>query len=326
MTTAYARPLAASLALALLASCAAPPDVGITEPPANDASFAASNLSDWSMPIPLGPPINSAFNDFQPAMTRDGLTLFFASNRPEGPGDPVIDQNIWVSRRACTAPEDAACAWGEPVPLGAPINQPGLEAAPGLSRDEHWLYFTSNRPGTQERDLFAAYRSDVRDPLAWEYIVDLGPGINTAAPEIAPNFFEGGAGVPPQLYFNRGLPGIDSDLYVSSMTADGTWGAAVPVAELNSADSEQRPSVKFNGTEIYYWSNRLGLIRLWQSSRESATDPWSAPVMVPSPIADGEGQHPFIHSHGRTETLLFTRTIAGAGFDMYVSTRMRGEP
>jgi hypothetical protein len=40
----------------------------------------------WSIPVNLGPIVNSAFDEMQPAISRDARTLFFASNRPGGFG------------------------------------------------------------------------------------------------------------------------------------------------------------------------------------------------------------------------------------------------
>lgn len=325
MTAVCTRSPAAALVLALLAACGSDRAPGITAPGApGEPSFASSPWSDWSEPRPLGPPINSAFADYQAALSRDGLTLYFTSSRLESPDDVNPDQNIWASRRACAAWDDAACAWGEPVRLPSPVNLPGLDVSPSLSRDEHWLFFSSNRPGSGERDLYAAWRSDVHDPLDWESAVPLGPGINTPGAEVAPSFFANEEEGVPLLYFNRGAPG--GDIYVSRMMSDGSWGVATEVTELNSAGSDQRATVRFDGREVYFWSDRSGLARLWHSSRAHTSDPWSPPQMVPSPIADGDGLHPFIHSRGTTETLLFTRTIAGSGFDLFVSTRTRGGP
>jgi quercetin dioxygenase-like cupin family protein len=50
----------------------------------------------WNEPVPLGPNVNSSFNDLAPALSRDGHLLFFASDRPGG----EAALNIWVSWRA----------------------------------------------------------------------------------------------------------------------------------------------------------------------------------------------------------------------------------
>jgi hypothetical protein len=43
-----------------------------------------SSFSAWSDPVSLGSTINSSFNEAQSTLSKDGLTLYFASNRPEG--------------------------------------------------------------------------------------------------------------------------------------------------------------------------------------------------------------------------------------------------
>ena len=45
------------------------------------ASSRAQKYSDWSAPINLGPTVNSTSMDRGPAISKDGLSLYFASNR-----------------------------------------------------------------------------------------------------------------------------------------------------------------------------------------------------------------------------------------------------
>ena len=339
MATAHARRVVPLTALVLFAACGTPSDRSITDPgAARGPSFAASNLTNWSTPKNLGDVINTRYNEAQPALSKDGLSLYFSSNRPDCYGepvcnDPVLDDNIWVSQRACTDSENPGCAWGAPVRLGPPVNTEFTDAAPSLSRDDHWLFFASARPlGMGMQDIWIAYRENVHDDFAWTNAVNLGPGINTAAAEIAPSYFENEGGAP-QLFFNRGnAPG---DIYMSELRADGTWGVADPVKALNSPNSDQRASIKFNGLEIYFWSDRpvgkdtTRVAHIWQSTRESASDDWSPPTLVGSPISDRPGIHPFIYSHGRTETLLLVRNMAtppARNFDLFMSTRTRGKP
>ena len=49
------------------------------------ASSRTQRYSDWSAPINLGPTVNSTSMDRGLAISRDGLSLYFASsNRPDG--------------------------------------------------------------------------------------------------------------------------------------------------------------------------------------------------------------------------------------------------
>src|SRR5580765_5344319 len=71
-------------------------------------SAKAQNYSDWSTPVNLGPTINSASSDQEAGISRDGLSLYFASNRPGGFGG----FDMYVSQRASV--DDP---WGSPMNL-----------------------------------------------------------------------------------------------------------------------------------------------------------------------------------------------------------------
>src|SRR6266542_2828497 len=49
---------------------------------ASGFSVAPQEFSSWSTPINLGPSINTASNELHPAISADGLSLFFSSGRP----------------------------------------------------------------------------------------------------------------------------------------------------------------------------------------------------------------------------------------------------
>src|SRR5213594_4336816 len=143
----------------------------------------------------------------------------------------------------------------------------------------------------------------------------------------------------PQLLFNRNpLPvNTGGDIYVSEQALGGSWGAAVPVPELNTDSSDQHASIAPNGLEIYFHSNRPGSTLdatgtttsndIWVSTRESVFGPWSPPTNLGAPIntpADENGA--VIFSHGQTQQLVFTRNVAippAVDRNSFVSTRTR---
>jgi hypothetical protein len=287
--------------------------------------------SAWSEPENLGTAINMpGLNDQQATLSKDGLSLYFASARPEDPGDVNPDLNIWVSQRACG---DDICAWGTPVSLGSTVNSSVNDFAPALSRDEHWLFFASARQagGFGSGDIWASYRDDTHDDFAWQPPINLGPGINTTGFQGGPSYFENEAGVGAQLFFNHNPAPVNSggDIYVSTKAADGSWGDAVPVTELNSAASEQRPSISHDGQTIYFFSNRTGSSSddIWVATRPDLASPWTEPIDLGAPInTAADERHPFIYSHGKTEMLLFARNVAtppAVDLDLFVSTRTR---
>jgi Tol biopolymer transport system component len=50
----------------------------------------------WSVPVNVGPPLNTVAADLHPELTQDGLTLFFSSNRP---GSVANSTDLWMSTR-----------------------------------------------------------------------------------------------------------------------------------------------------------------------------------------------------------------------------------
>jgi Tol biopolymer transport system component len=269
------------------------------------ASSRAQRYSDWSALINLGPTVNSAFVDRGPAISKDGLSLYFTSTRPGGVGG----EDIYVSQRQTSDDE-----WGPPVNLGPIINTSLNEMVPAFSRDGHLLFFSSNRlGGFGGLDIWVSRREDTHDDFAWQ------PAENLGADEV---------GVP-QLYFNSnrpGGPGI-SNLYVSEQTADGSFGAAVLVLELSSLGETSRPSIRHDGREIFFNSNRPGSINtfdLWVATRETVFDAWSEPINLGSTVNSGQlDVHPYISSD--RETLFFASIRPGnvGNIDIYMTTRTK---
>lgn len=86
----------------------------------------------------LVPGANSASEDGQPNVRRDGLELFFFSTRTGTLG--MAD--IYAATRS-----SASDPWSAPVNLGADVNSSAAETRPSLSWDGTTLYFGSTRSG-----------------------------------------------------------------------------------------------------------------------------------------------------------------------------------
>jgi len=137
--------------------------------------------AEWTQPVNLGPAINSPYWDGEPAISSDGLSLYFASNRPGGYGS----SDIYVATRATTRDE-----WGPPINLGPSVNSASTEGDPSISADGLTLFVSASRPGTfGSFDLWMTQRRTQHDD--WVPLVNLGPAVNTAGidwgPEIAPD-------------------------------------------------------------------------------------------------------------------------------------------
>ena len=61
--------------------------------------LAAPGYGVWSAPANLGLPVNTQFSESGPHPSKDGLTLYFSSTRPDG---SFGAEDLWVSQRAST--------------------------------------------------------------------------------------------------------------------------------------------------------------------------------------------------------------------------------
>lgn len=282
---------------------------------------AAPRYSEWSPPVNLGPSINSAFNDAGPALSKDGLSLFFASGRPGGMGG----NDIWVSQRASR--EDP---WSEPVNLGSTVNTAFNEDVPSFSRDMHSMFFNSDRPGGFGlRDIWISERAHTGDDLGWGEPVNAGPGVNSSATDAGASYLENEEVGAPLLYFGSTRPGGpgQSDIYVSAKAADGSWGPAVLVPELSSPLDDQRPNVRFDGLEMALQSNRpgsVGLTDLWVSTRQTTLDDWSTAVNLGAAVNHAQADQAAFFASDR-ETLFFASNRPGGlgNLDLYMTTRKK---
>jgi Tol biopolymer transport system component len=289
--------------------------------PLTEHVAAASNFSVWSAPINLGPVVNSPFMDFAPAVSKNGLSLYFSSDRPGGLGS----SDIWVSQR-----DQRDDPWGVPVNLGGPVNTSFGERAPCFSRDGHWMFFVTERPGGfGGDDIWASWRTDIHDDFAWQPPINLGAGINTGTFDAGASFFENDEAGTPLLFFGStrvGGPGGE-DIYVSAQTADGSFGVATLVSELSSSQADRRPTIRFDGLEIIFFSNRpgtLGGADLWASTRPTVFDVWSQPVNLGAVVNSTANEAPsYLSSDGRVLFLTSDRPGGFGSSDLYMTTRDR---
>jgi len=146
--------------------------------------------SPWNEPVNLGPTVNSPFAEIRPAISADGLSLYFSDHidaRPGGYGRA----DLWVTMR-----ETVDALWSEPVNLGPIVNSSRFDARPCISSDGLMLLFDSNRDGSYGRlDLYITKRASSSDP--WGTPVNIGPPVNSPIQEECPSISRDGS----TLYF-----------------------------------------------------------------------------------------------------------------------------
>jgi Tol biopolymer transport system component len=288
--------------------------------------------SAWSTPVSLTS-LNTPATDGCPALSRDGLSLYFASTRAGGAGG----LDLYVTHR-----ESLEDDWGAPENLGATINTASDEFCPGLSTDGHLLFFASNRAGgCGGRDIYVSRRQNKREDFGdggWGAPQNLGCVLNSVKDEFGANYTE--AGGVATLYFNSNRDGGSGgqDIYAATRAADDalgmpTFDTPVPVAELNTGSNDQQPAMRRDGLEVIFASDRgggSGALDLWVATRPSTSDSWSAPQNLGATVnSSGADQRPALSWNG-TE-LYFGSTRArtqpdGAvrtDQDLYVSKRTK---
>jgi Tol biopolymer transport system component len=248
-------------------------------------------------------------------MSKDGLSLYFSSNRPGGSGL----NDLWVSQRP-----DVDAGWGPPVNLGSTVNSIANDAAPHLSRDGHYLFFTSNRVGGfGSNDLGVSRRIQPHDDFAWEEPINLGFPVNDAS-------FDAGATLwQREFYFTSDRQSSGPlDIYVSLIDGHGLFAPPILVADLSSEGNDLRPSIRLDGRELFFSSNRDGSVAgsqdLWVSTRNNRADSWSTPVSLGAGInTEFQEQQPAVSDDGKMLLFGSDRPGGSGGLDLYQATRAR---
>jgi hypothetical protein len=206
----------------------------------------------WGPLENLGPTINSASDDLCPTLSIDGHWLYMVSARPGGCGG----QDLYVAWRQNKRDD---FGWEAPVNLGCALNSAFNDYTPTLFEDDATghiiLFFGSNRPGgIGDVDIYTS---------------TLGPdghfGFPTVVAELSTTFNDERPNVRKdgrEIFFNSTRPGGSgsADLWVS--TRDRTtdpWSPPVNLGGLvNTSSNEMRASLSFDGTTLYFNSNRAG--------------------------------------------------------------------
>ena len=181
--------------------------------------------SAWGAPARVPPPISSPFFDITPSISRDGLTLYFGSNRP-GPFSPPLP-DLWVSHRT-----SATSPWGDPENLGAGVNTRLFEGSISVSADERTAYFAGTTAALVFK-LYVATRATKHEPFGPRTPAQVGidPEWNVYGPALMASghamFFAAGRDNP---FESRAI----NDLYVVEReNRNAPWGPPLFLSSVN---------------------------------------------------------------------------------------------
>jgi hypothetical protein len=271
--------------------------------------------------------VNSALPEGCPIETSDGLSLLFASTRAGGvTGNAGND--IWVSDRdSLTAP------WQPPRNIGEPVNSIASDFCPTpVGRS---LFFVSERLASGSDpapcgggDMYLSRQSPAG---GWSKPTMLGcapNGPNFPTGERSPSLVETWFGT--FLFYSSAGNGGDSDIYVSRMRADGTFGPGKVVTELSVPGYDDiMPNVRARDDgsfEIVYSSNRptwghgtpaYGGQDVYYARSWTLLGEWTSPQNLgPSVNTAGVEQRSTLSADGK-------RLYFGRDGDIYTSERIR---
>jgi OOP family OmpA-OmpF porin len=113
---------------------------------ANDlyVSFIQDDGS-WCRPRSLGPQLNSEYNEDTPFLASDGVTLYYASDRPGGLGK----RDIYMTQRL----DETWQNWSAPINLGPTINTSGDDANYSIAASGLYAYMISSRNSIGGTDI-----------------------------------------------------------------------------------------------------------------------------------------------------------------------------
>jgi hypothetical protein len=209
--------------------------------------------SPWQTPGNVGV-LNTAANDNSPAFSRDGLLLFFQSNRPGGQGE--VD--IYVARRNHKHDD---FDWGPAVNLGTDVNTSVFEAGPVyLQQVEDGpvnLYFGRglDAVGIDMYSVPIKRGGETRGPASPVTELNFSiVGVTDAHPTVSRDGKE-------VIFFSSRPGGFGTeDLYVSTrQSVHSPWSEPVNLGPvLNTTSRDAQPSLSFDGGTLLFSSNRPG--------------------------------------------------------------------
>lgn len=214
--------------------------------------------------------------EYAPSPTGDDRKLLFTARMVQN-GAPT-DENLFVAERLGAGWESRS----KPV-LGR-VNTRVNEGASSISADGEYMVFTAcNRPdGVGKCDLYYSYFDPVK---GWGF-PELLPGkINTKRWESQPTLGPDGT----TLYFVRGSnnQSDDLDIMVAYKDDEGNWSTVEKLpSEVNSSGRERSPFIHFDGTTLYFVSERspsIGGSDFFMVKRLSDST-WSAPENLGFPL------------------------------------------
>ncbi|MDH3626258.1 MAG: hypothetical protein OEV00_11185 [Acidobacteriota bacterium] len=201
------------------------------------------------------------YMDLEPTIAPDGKTFYFMSRRPlPGSSEPMSDENIWMMDRV----DDG---WGEPYPIGPPINSDRAEFFASVTTDGT-IYFTRRGDDRTEK----IFRSRLVDG-EYQAAEELPAAVNAARTQF--NAFI----APDESYLivcnfghSDSLGGVD--YFVVFRDKQDRWSQAIALEQgINHASGQEwSPYVSPDGRYFFFMSSRASITDRYSPERVTSDD------------------------------------------------------
>jgi len=263
--------------------------------------IAVPASAQWSEPINVGPPINSATQELRPSLTpfsdmmvlrtgRGNSSGLFTSHfvngqwselqyvpsigNPPSPIEPALSPDGREIYFSCycggfgdydiwkVVYDSVSCTWSDPINLGPNVNDWGGQSSPFLSYNGENLYFVDH-----------SIRFD-------GLVVSHREGNNWSYPEWTHFYFASAENVSltmdeRTLYFGQSVPGEYWAVFVSHRDANNNWTVPERFDEINNYGTPVYPRVNADGTRIFFSSGDMGGMGgydIWYVERTTAIE------------------------------------------------------
>lgn len=276
--------------------------------------------------------VSSTDDDYLPALSPDGEIMFFTRRLERKlKGDVVtrsIEEFTWSLRN------DINSVFNSGDPLPAPFNQGDSYGGASISVDNKELFIAKRNPvaGNPENfDLYVTRYTLGNDEVtgkpsySWTPLENLGPSVNTDMGwESQPSL----SGDGKHLFFatvrENSTPDANgnpsSDIFFCERQADGSWGPAQNIPDINTKFNEKAPFMHSDSRTLYFASDRQpggGGFDIWYT-RQNEDGSWTTPKNLGAPINTKDDEHGMIVSSDGEEAFFASRRRDGVkGLDIF---------
>jgi len=259
---------------------------------AGDVQTDACVFGPFNMPTNLGI-VNTASNEYAPALRADGLELVFESDRVGG-------RHLYSASRASQLD-----SFGGVVRLDV-LNSASIDVDPAYVEDGLTLYFASSRNGPSQ--LFVTTRLTKADAWNAPMLVSDLMNEDMHGPTLA---FDGN-----ELFYNHEAPAEE----LVRAHRGSSWIVDGPVTELNQSVSGY-PSLSHDGRSLFYMNGAGTTPRIEEATRPDGVTAFTHAAVDLQTPASSSDDDPEIADDGRLLLFSSDRPGGAGAMDFWMATR-----